>query len=202
MPIRKRTPAECFHTFRDHLGPLLAQTLGREHHLLCKKDGNKGYLSLGASDAVGAKLRGGRGTFYFSLTQNLEAVELPDAKLWELRTIEYRYAIYTANDDVTEALLRWEYVADPPPGKRWCRHHFQIGRLDRKSVELPFNSGVLDLNRVHTPTGWVLIEDVLRFLLTDMEVEPASPEWEDVIAESREMFFEKFSRRTSLPPPV
>jgi len=55
---------------------------------------------------------------------------------------------------------------------------------------------------MHTPTGWVLIEDVLRFLLTDMEVEPASPEWEDVIAESRETFFEKFSRRTSLPPPV
>jgi hypothetical protein len=44
------------------------------------------------------------------------------------------------------------------------------------------------LNRLHTPTGFVLIEYVLRFLLTDLGVKAASEDWE-VLAASESRFF-------------
>jgi hypothetical protein len=46
----------------------------------------------------------------------------------------------------------------------------------------------------------VLIEYVLRFLLTDMVVKAASDDWEEVLEESEGRFFREFSGRTSLPP--
>lgn len=204
MPITGRQPKECFRTFRDHLGPLIAATLGPQHHVHCQNDRNddtRSTLSLGPTNANGVRLRSStRGDFVFSLQQSLKAVKTSDAKLWQLKTAEYRYAIYETDDDLAEASLRWEYIARPPLGRRWCKHHFQIGRRDQKAVELPFNGGVLDLNRVHNPTGFVLIEYVLRFVLTDMGVQAASDDWEEVLEESEGRFFREFSGRTSVPP--
>lgn len=200
MPITGRQPTECFNTFRDHLGPLLAATLGSRHAVVLRNDGDhRRQLTLGPPNALaGVKLDSSRGSFHFSMKQSLEVVpEREGSKLWRLKTREYRYAIYATDDELAEALLRWEYIAEPPAGKTWCKHHFQIGRLDRKAVTLPFNSGALDLNRLHTPTGFVLVEYVLRFLLTDMGVKPASVDWETVLEDSQEKFFKEFSGRTS-----
>lgn len=201
MPIIARQPTECFNKFRDHLGPLLAATLGSKHAVVLRNDGDhRRDLILGPPHALaGIPLDSSRGPFHFSMRQRLEVV--PEGKLWRLTTREYRYAITDSKLGMTEALLRWEYIAEPPAGKKWCKHHFQIGRRDQKSVRLPFSNDPLDLNREHTPTGFVLIEYVLRFLLTDIGVEPARPDWEDVLTESEETFFTKFSGRTSAPPP-
>ena len=62
---------------------------------------------------------------------------------------------------------------------------------------MPFNSEVLDLNRLHTPTGFVLIEYVLRFLLTEMGVKATSDDWESILERSESKFFKEFSGRTS-----
>lgn len=199
MPITGKTAKECFNTFTSHLRPVIAAALGPEHYLHCQHDGNNSALTLGPQSANGIWLDGKGGPFLFSLRQSLAVVETED-KRWQLTTTAYRYAIYETDDDLADPVLRWDYVANPPAGTQWCRHHVQVGRRSQKAVELRFNAGKLDLNRLHMPTGWVLIEDVLRFLLTDMEVEPASYEWETALVDSRETFFEKFSRRTSVPP--
>lgn len=197
MPITGRKPGECFKTFRDHLGPVLAATLGSQHQVFCRNDGNRSSLSLGPPSAIGVRLTSSRGSFIFSLRQNLEVIRTEDGKRWQLKTREYRYAIYDSDDVLAEARMRWDYVSQVPAGKRWCKHHFQMGRIAGKAVSAPFNDGELDLNRLHTPTGFVLIEYVLRFLLTDLGVAPASPSWESVLDSSQEKFFKQFSGRTS-----
>lgn len=197
MPITGRKPGECFKTFRDHLGPVLAATLGSQHQVFCRNDGNRSSLSLGSPSAIGVRLTSSRGSFIFSLRQNLEVIRTEEGKRWQLKTREYRYAIYDSDDVLAEARMRWDYVSQVPAGKRWCKHHFQMGRIAGKAVSAPFNDGELDLNRLHTPTGFVLIEYVLRFLLTDLGVAPASPSWESVLDSSQEKFFKQFSGRTS-----
>jgi len=198
VPITGRKPGECFRTFRDHLGPVVAAALGDQHQVICRNDGNKSSLTLGPpNSAAGVKLTGSRGSFWFSLRQNLEVLRTDDKKRWQLKTREYRYAISESNDEMTEALMRWDYVCNVPPGKQWCKHHFQVGRVAGKAVTVPFNSEVLDLNRLHTPTGFVLIEYVLRFLLTEMGVKATSDDWESILERSESKFFKEFSGRTS-----
>lgn len=201
MPITGRKPQECFNRFTDHLRPVIAATLGEEHYLHFGRDGqNSGTLTLGDLNSNGVWLLGKGGPFLLSLRQKVAVFENAD-KAWQLTTTEYSYAIYETDDELADSVLRWDYKANPPSGKQWCRHHMQIGKRAQKAVELPFNEDTLDLNRLHMPTAFVLIEDVLRFLLTDLEVAAASPDWVAVIDESRETFFGQFSRRTSLPAP-
>jgi|SRR6478735_2979048 len=179
----------------------MVATLGEAHPVLFRYDGPKtATLSLGPPESrAGVKLQGTGGPFFFSLRQLLAVIPADDGR-HQLRTSEYKYTIRASDGDLAEPLLRWEYVSEVPAGKTWCRHHFQIGRLEQKAVELPFNGGTLDLNRLHTPTGYVLIEYVLRFLLTDMGVTPASDDWERVLTDSEDAFFRRFSERTSQAP--
>jgi hypothetical protein len=201
VPITGRKPQECFDRFTGHLRPVIAATLGAEHYLHFQRDGlNGGALTLGDQNSNGVWLLGKGGPFLLSLRQKVAVFENAE-KAWQLTTTEYNYAIYETDDELADSVLRWDYKAKPSANEKWCRHHIQIGKRAQKAVELPFNDVTLDLNRLHMPTAFVLIEDVLRFLLTDMAVDAASGDWEAVIDESRETFFGQFSRRTSVPPP-
>jgi hypothetical protein len=52
----------------------------------------------------------------------------------------------------------------------------------------------LDIEKFHLPTGWVLMEDVLRFLISELEVNPpCGDSWPEVLEESRALFFTEFS---------
>lgn len=200
MAITGRKAQECFDQFTEHLRPVIAATLGDAHYLHFQRDGSSsGALTLGPQSANGIWLTGKGGRFLFSLRQMIAAFPNADRQ-WQLTTTEYSYAIYERDDELADSLLRWDYKAKPPPDKQWCRHHIQIGRRSQKAVELSFNDATLDLNRLHMPTAFVLIEDVLRFLLTDLEVPPARSDWNSVLNGSRETFFTRFSRRSSLSP--
>ena len=43
-------------------------------------------------------------------------------------------------------------------------------------------------HKLHLPAGRVAFEDVVRFLILEQGVPPSSPGWEDVIAQSKEIF--------------
>lgn len=198
MPITGRKPADCFNAFRDHLGPVIEATIGHPV-LVCKTgDETRRALCLGPPNSadVGVELNGAHGKFYLSLQQNLEAVFVEQRKHYALKTRKYRYAITESVNEMAEPIMRWDYSSVPPKGKQ-CRHHFQLGRVEQTAVSVPFNSHWLDLNRLHTPTGFVLIEYVLRFVLTDLGVRPARDGWEDVLSKSEAAFFAKLSSKTS-----
>jgi hypothetical protein len=50
----------------------------------------------------------------------------------------------------------------------------------------------LPLNAWHLPTGWIAIEEVIRFCIVDLGVRPKAG-WQAVLAESHEKFTRDFS---------
>ncbi|HTF36075.1 MAG TPA: hypothetical protein VK714_20510 [Myxococcota bacterium] len=111
----------------------------------------------------------------------------------QVATLSYQYKLYASGTftpgDEREALLRWEYLKHWPTDEdRWCRHHVQ------GPVNLGLGDGVL-LKDLHLPTGYVVIEDVIRFCVADLGVHPLSDGWHDHLMESYELF-----RKESTPP--
>jgi hypothetical protein len=169
------------------------------------QDPNQRDFQLGYWGSDYVKIDGGRvPTLYVSAAQDL--ITFPCEAGFQLKTRRYWYKIFDVQPDLdNEPLFRWEYVArsDVPEGAQWCRHHFQIGKVSndgkpRRAVELALGGVPLDLNRLHMPTGFVLIEYVLRFLITEFGV-PTAKDWEKALGESEEKFFRKFSSKTSSP---
>lgn len=68
---------------------------------------------------------------------------------------------------------------------------------ERRALEVPLNGATVDLNRVHVPTGFVLMEFVFRFLFTELDVVPATATSETRLVESEARFFRDFSGKTS-----
>jgi hypothetical protein len=55
--------------------------------------------------------------------------------------------------------------------------------------------GNIDLNRAHAPSGWVTIEEILRFLIHDLGVTPVDDGWPVALEESEQEFFENFTSK-------
>jgi hypothetical protein len=100
----------------------------------------------------------------------------------QLFTTEYQYTLTLEGQP--NALLRWEYTRTPPDGGLWCRHHLQ------GPVEIPLGrGGAVSLNDLHLPTGYVTIEEVIRFCIVDLEAKVVlSSDWHAILTESYEKF--------------
>lgn len=126
------------------------------------------------------------------MSQLLEAVK--EGSGYRLRTVQYWYGIQESADLSEKALLRWEYVSDAPKDG-WCRHHVQA------PAEIEAAGGTLDLDKLHVPTGWVTIEEVIRFLIVDLGVlPPCGDEWPAKLAASERDFYEKFTSKRYRAP--
>ncbi len=93
----------------------------------------------------------------------------------------YRYTL-TAQGSL-EPFVRWEYVKNPPGTTRWCRHHVQ-GPMDLQVAP----GRAIGLNAVHLPTGFVPIEEVLRFCIVELGVRPRTTTWHDTLKDSYQLF--------------
>lgn len=109
--------------------------------------------------------------------QLCDSVETKDGR--QFTTAKYRYTLTPEGTD--EPLLRWEY--DRVTEGAWCRHHLQ------GTVPVAFGRGASPvLNELHLPTGYVTIEEILRFCIVDLEVRPLSADWDAILTESYERF--------------
>jgi hypothetical protein len=116
-----------------------------------------------------------------------------DVKMHRLATRQYWYRIQPQPDG--RAVIRWEYDRDTD-SNRHARHHVQI----RSTAELG-NGDHLDLDKLHTPTGWVTIEEVARFLVHDLGVTPpCGDSWPKVLAASERAFYEDFTSKRYRKP--
>ncbi len=101
----------------------------------------------------------------------------------KLCTIRYRYGIGPVGKPKPK--MRWDYRRTWPEDKRWCRHHMQV-----REASIPLGIGQLDINDAHTPTGYVLIEDIIRFCVVELGV-PAEDGWHEALEDSRQWFLEQ-----------
>jgi hypothetical protein len=178
MAITGRTLDKAAHTFCDRLNRLLNVTVTRAR-ITPAREGRRVAIALREGGSPGAVLPTRYGRLVLSLQQLLDGER--DGRKVKLRTIRYRYSL--ALDRTSEAFVRWDYCAAAEHGEAlYCRHHLQ-GALP---VRLP--TGTTRLNDFHMPTGYVPVEDVLRFLIVDLEVPALHAGWDAVLKESSAEF--------------
>ena len=90
--------------------------------------------------------------------------------------------------------MRWEYVDRKlEPEARYPRHHLRI-----HDVALPIDgsSSGIDLKKTHLPTGWVTIEELLRFLISELGVtSPCGDRWDQELRDGESRFYEEFTSK-------
>lgn len=132
-----------------------------------------------AGGPIQAPLRTRFGLVGLYIGQLCGSVPTPDGQ-HRLVTLEYKYTLTPEGTD--EPLFRWEYIREPRTGELWCRHHLQ------GTVPVPIGQTPISLNDWHLPTGYIPIEEVLRFCIVDLGVEPLSDEWDQILRDSYERF--------------
>lgn len=187
MPIRGRSLGEVSRLFVDHLNTVLHRTVTQMP------------LSLEiAGTMANVRFRRGLETAPAVITTCYGAMDLYIGQLcgavvdergeYTLHTTSYRYALLP--EGRTEPLLRWEYVRTPASDAQYCRHHVQgpipLDLSDRAGQQA-------NLMHWHLPTGWVTIEEVLRFCIVDLEVVPLDPQWDGILRDSYERFKTEFA---------
>jgi hypothetical protein len=194
MPITGRTPGECFDQFEDHLRPLVAATVTATYPLIPRR--TKDRLVLGfeqQNERVAVPIDTRFGRLFFYLGQALKAVDEGDH--YRLRTFQYWYRVQHDASLKEQARLRWEYDTETPSDAH-CRHHTHV------PAEVELGDGALDLDKAHLPTGWVTIEELIRFLIVDLGVDPpcGPDKWAALLTESETKFFEDFTSKRHRPP--
>lgn len=112
----------------------------------------------------GVPLRTKHGPATLSLKQVLRSREAEGKH--DLETHSYRYVIKFG--DAKHPAIRWEYEKYRAEGKRlWNRNHVQ----GDQNLALG-NEETVKMNDWHIPSGWVCIEDIIRFCIVDLEVKP------------------------------
>jgi hypothetical protein len=194
MPIIKRTPSECFDTFADHIRGLIAATVSARYPLATLFNEPRMILSFREDQPIAVPIETSYGRLYFYLGQSLEAVEDPEG--YRLKTMQYWYRIQGTSDFKSQSIMRWEYDATTAIDHH-ARHHAQL------ATSLGLGDGSLDLNKAHLPTGWVTIEEVVRFMIVDLGmIPPCGDEWPALVSESEHKFFMEFTgKRYSTPAP-
>jgi hypothetical protein len=200
MPILGRTPDDCYRQFREHVSDLVSQILPASPHLHLQRQGARlASLHFFAGKPVAVPIDTRDGRVYFYLGQALEVVEQPDAtsasEQYRLRTLEYMYRLQTGGEYKSKAFLRWEYDRDSSSTGP-CRHHVQM------TSTLDLGDGrTLELNKLHVTTGWVLIEEVFRFLIVDLGMKPpCGDRWPEVLQQGELRFFDEFTSKRYVPP--
>jgi hypothetical protein len=192
MPLIQRNPKRAFEDFEEHIEGVVKAVLPIPHPVRLSvrwaEDKHKGKLeftkgSIGTSVPVDTKV----GTLYLSLNQDLLAVKEGKRK-FRLRTTRYSYRLAVGPEGRARAILRWDFRDDLEPDK-WCRQHVHV------DAAVNLGETALGLERLHVPTAWVLIEHVLRFLFTDLNVKARTHDWPEILRASEKDFVEKFSGR-------
>lgn len=189
MPIEGATLAEAVDVFRAHLNGVLSRTVTLVPLTLFKVRTNVGVGFRERGRPTTAALTTTLGPMHLSLSQVCTSSRTETGR-HRLHTIKYRYALTGGGE--RRPFVRWEYVKRPGAG-HWCRHHVQ-GPMHLTVGDAP---GLL-LDDLHLPTGFVTIEEVRRFCIDDLGVEPISRDWHEILDMSYERFKGEFAPRGNL----
>jgi hypothetical protein len=196
VAILGRTPRACWNAFIEHLNPLVHGTLPTHVPFdvtVLGTEGDQAILGFRGTYTIPFKTRR-FGEIHVHIGQSLRCTS--DSKRsanerYKLGTRKYWYRIQSEVGNKADAIVRWEYVSPTLPeyadhGKRHCWRHMQM------SHDLPLPKGKLDLDDAHLPSGYVFIEDVIRFLISDLGVKPSDDDWHDTLIASERKFWHEF----------
>jgi hypothetical protein len=187
VSVEAESPEAAVRKFQKHLNRVLNTVLTRYRLEFWKGPGNFFYLSFLANDEPVA-VRLDRRPWHLFLSQTLEAVGLKSDKI-ELKTVAYAYRIQSSPRIDVEPFVRFEYVGSRRDADfAYSRNHVQFHR-DYHSIVTPFSP-----SKFHTPTGWVTIESIIRFAITDLKVPPRVSNWRQILNDGERLFRDWSSR--------
>lgn len=135
---------------------------------------NEGYLVLGWSGELRLKRKDGT-VIFLDITQELTYPDKDDDKV---STVAY---IYSISDEERQPLIGFHYHPELTDEPVMYPHIHAYAPEDGRFKH--FN-----LHRRHIPSGRVPREDVIRWLITELEVVPIRENWEEILVETREEF--------------
>lgn len=128
------------------------------------------------------------GRYHLYLGQTL-AVRQEKPKRCRLRTVAYAYRICQGPDRDNNWFIRWEYNSrEILRDAKHPRNHCHL------STTAEFGGRTLDLAKMHIASGWVTIEEVIRFLIHELGVKPKHKQWDERLRESEKKFREWTAR--------
>jgi hypothetical protein len=206
MAIIGRSLEDAARKFTDYLNGILCKTLTETRLQMTPVKGqscvNIGFRQAGHPEE--ACFNSDYGWLSLSLSQNCGS-RIEDG-VHALRTMGYWYYLYASDGN---SLMRWEFHREYPtranwaqnrgkPEKEWvepkyyARHHIQ------GDIPLALNGNPVPLNDLHTPTGYVPIEDIIRFCIEDLGARFADrpKNWHQILVESYGKFCTEFTQGT------
>jgi len=190
MALEGRTPKACYEPFRKHVSKLIACTLGTNEAVFQIASARPRYMFQIVPSGSMIPLKTQFGRLHLHIAQTLEAEQLGRNR-FRLRTRSYWYRLHNGPNGNSRALIRWEYDSYQLKKResRPARNHVQLPAKVQVNDETE-----LDLNKLHVPTGWVLIEEVIRFAIADLGVVPlCGDEWPEILVEGERKFREIFT---------
>ena len=183
MPgLTGRNPNEVFEKFTTHLGRLLNRTVTDAplSYLVVNEKDNRAYVSFRHYDAQVAAPLFSHDLFLF-LGQVLTVI--PEGGEWRLKTLSYRYWIQGDDDANTDSwFFRFEYTSPTMKLIMNPRHHMHV------PCTLRCGARDIELKQIHIPTGWVTVEEIIRFLVNELGVRCKARKWDKLLLESEELF--------------
>lgn len=193
MAITGKSQAAAVQTFCDTLNRLFNTTITHQR-LTTVNVGSHFVVSFRRPGAgrfgtpTAVPVEGTRGTYGLAVAQHCDAVTKDSEHV--VRSLSYRYALHlpTPDPDGDEPILRWEYEKFRQGNTGlWCRHHLQ------GTVPIDLGQDPRSLNDYHLPTGYVTIEEVIRFLIVDLGIPPLRDDWDAVLDTSYRAFKEQYA---------
>jgi hypothetical protein len=111
---------------------------------------------------------------WMSVQQVIAIEQSVGDRAWTGQLVSYAYT-FGVRDDREVLAFHWH-----AEGASLVTHpHVHIG-----SIMIAANASVRpsDFHRAHIPTGTVLFEDIARFAVAELDVEPLRADWESVLA--------------------
>jgi hypothetical protein len=106
---------------------------------------------------------------YLTVTQSLRMKK--HKREWRMSTQQYIYNVADV-EDAHQYLFAWHW--HPPLGRPECHLHARAALVDGTN-----------LDGKHLPSSRVTLEDVLRFLVSEWDVEPVSVDWAQILEETQ-----------------
>jgi hypothetical protein len=180
-----KKPNDIFNTFRDHLNSLLHHTI-TEVPLLQTITGSRAHLEFRLNrESIGVEV--GKG-YHLYLSQALEAHRIKSRE-YRLKTLAYAYRIGEGPKRGDRWIIRWEYNSREHLEALHPRHHCHL------PFELTcFGDQSLNLDKMHISSGWVTVEEVIRFLIHELKVKPKHVDWDKRLRDSEQKFREWTAR--------
>jgi hypothetical protein len=177
MPIEGESLEAVSRKFCDKLNRLLAKTISEQRIVFIGVRQQGAVISFRqAGIPTTAKLKSRLGEMALSVGLLCGAATI--RRNWlRLFISEYRYTLTPKGSN--DPLWRWEYTKKwPRETDRWCRHHVQ------GDIPITIGRATISLNDLHLPTGYMTLEEIIRFCLTDLGVKPLSRDWHEILQRS------------------